>query len=1240
MSGGVQQSPTAERKVRVFVSSTFSDMHAERDELAKRVFPQLRKLCEGRRIAWTDVDLRWGITDEQVRKGEVLPICLAEVGECRPFFIGLLGERYGSLPEPEDITDELVTAQPWLDEHRERSVTELEILHGVLNDPAMANRACFYFRDPAYVETVPPEKRDDFIESSPDARDKLEALKESIRKSGLALREPYANPRELAGMVLRDLTAAINQEFPPGTEPAPLDAEAAEHEAFAVSRSRVYIGRDEYFTRLDAHAAGDGPPLVIQGESGSGKSALLANWALACRAAHPDQPLVMHFIGASPYSADWAAMLRRLMGELKRTFDIDGEIPTEPDALRAEFVNWLHTAAARGRLVLILDALNQLEDTDQAPDLTWLPPVIPANIRLIVSTLPGRAADALDRRNWDAMTVEPLRPEERRRFIVDYLDSYTQSLLPAPMDRIASAPQSANPLYLQTLLDELRVVGRHETLGEQIDGYLTAADVPALYERILARYDADYTRDRPHLVRDAMTLIWAARRGLSEPELLDLLGTGETPLPRAVWAPLHYAADHSLVTRSGLIAFSHDYLRQAVASRYLPTDTARAAAHTRLADYFAPRDLTPRKVDELPWQLAEAHDWQGVYDLLANLPFFARAWRANPFEVKAYWSQVEAASQLRMTDAYRAVLDSPDRHSECVWHVAMLLSDTGHPAEALSIREQLVEHFRRVGDRSNLHKSLGNQAVIVAARGNLAEAMALLKEKEQICRELGDQAGLQVSLGNQGLILQDLGKLDAAMALFKQQEGICSELGDKVSLQASLGNQAVILHARGHLDEAMALYKQQERICRELGDRTGLSRSLGHQALVLQDRKDLAGAMTLLKEKEQICRELADRAGLQASLGNQALVLEARGEPDGAMDLLTQQERICRELGDQAGLSASLGNQANILRAGGDPDRALALLKQQERICRELGDKAVLHGSLGNQGNILYARGDLDGALALYKEKERLCRELGDQAGLSQALAHQALVLKGRGGPDGTVTMASLQEEEQICREQGDKAGVAESLGDQARILRARGVLDRALALHKEEERLCRELGDQAGLSMSLGNQALTLRALGDLDGALALHKEEERLCREQGDQAGLQCSLGNQALNLYARGDLDGAEALHQEEERICRERGDQAALAVSLGNHAYILEDRDDLVGAMAMRKEGERLCREVELFDGLVRSLTNQAVLHAGRMGRPAEAVPLAEEAYRLAIEHGLVALADKNKRILNFLQSQLG
>jgi hypothetical protein len=36
------------RTIRVFVSSTFRDMFAEREELVKRVFPQLRKLCEQR----------------------------------------------------------------------------------------------------------------------------------------------------------------------------------------------------------------------------------------------------------------------------------------------------------------------------------------------------------------------------------------------------------------------------------------------------------------------------------------------------------------------------------------------------------------------------------------------------------------------------------------------------------------------------------------------------------------------------------------------------------------------------------------------------------------------------------------------------------------------------------------------------------------------------------------------------------------------------------------------------------------------------------------------------------------------------------------------------------------------------------------------------------------------------------------------------------------------------------------
>src|SRR5712692_3979980 len=95
-----------QREIRVFVSSTFRDMQEEREELVKRVFPQLRKLCESRGVTWAEVDLRWGISDEQKSEGKVLPICLAEIDKSRPYFIGLLGERYGWIPDA--ISQELI----------------------------------------------------------------------------------------------------------------------------------------------------------------------------------------------------------------------------------------------------------------------------------------------------------------------------------------------------------------------------------------------------------------------------------------------------------------------------------------------------------------------------------------------------------------------------------------------------------------------------------------------------------------------------------------------------------------------------------------------------------------------------------------------------------------------------------------------------------------------------------------------------------------------------------------------------------------------------------------------------------------------------------------------------------------------------------------------------------------------------------------------------------------------------
>ena len=215
---------------------------------------------------------------------------------------------------------------------------------------------------------------------------------------------------------------------------------------------------------------------------------------------------------APPYSGDWRTMLRRIIGEIGRRAGFEEEVSDAPDQRRIVFARHLRMAAARGRVIPALDRpLDQLGDHDGAPDLACCRPLLSANVRLVVSTLPGRPLAEVEKRGWPMLRVQPLTVDERRTLIRRHLREHAKSLGQEHVDRIASAPQSANPLYLRALLEELRLWGVHGTPARKIDDCLRATTIDALSEQILARYEADYERDRPGLVRDAMTLIWGGK---------------------------------------------------------------------------------------------------------------------------------------------------------------------------------------------------------------------------------------------------------------------------------------------------------------------------------------------------------------------------------------------------------------------------------------------------------------------------------------------------------------------------------------------------------------------------------------------------------------------------------------------------------------------------------------------------------------------------------------------------------
>ena len=376
--------PTSWQTVRVFISSTFRDMQAERDHLVRFVFPKLRQELLQRRIHLVDVDLRWGVTSEQ----DALSVCREVVDECRPRFLCMLGGRYG-----------------WVPPGKTRSITADEVHYGVLDrDLKSRGFAYFYFRDPsataAMVEVTPGEFREPAGSHGAVA---LAELKTAITEAGL---QPFIyraqwddQSRRLIGLkefgdrVYADLKQSIDQEFGPttGEKPDEFTEENAAMEAFIEERVQRFVlgSRQPVWNELRHHAESTGGNgyLCLTGAAGSGKSALLGKFCQDYRAAHPQDLVIPHFVGASPGSTDVRRTLRRLCHELVTGAGLTAEIPEDPEKLRVAFAEILQQASARKRVVILLDAINQFDPTTQLAGWSWLPEELPATARIILSTL-------------------------------------------------------------------------------------------------------------------------------------------------------------------------------------------------------------------------------------------------------------------------------------------------------------------------------------------------------------------------------------------------------------------------------------------------------------------------------------------------------------------------------------------------------------------------------------------------------------------------------------------------------------------------------------------------------------------------------------------------------------------------------------------------------------------------------------------------------------------------------------
>ena len=636
-----------QREIRVFLSSTFKDMDAERHHLVTRVFPQIRQLCYQRGVNFSEIDLRWGITEEAAKNGRTVQICLEEIERCRalgqpPFFIGFLGERYGWVPQEDDL------AAYWAQAADRRyastiraalaegiSVTELEIRFAFLAPPpefsqphVSAPRAKMYFRAPELTQTLAGDGGYDLTpQGQPDPlrAGQLTALKQRLRDDfpqTLAV-DGYQSVEAFGEAVKRWLEQTIDALYPAHSLPDSWQRRLREHQQYAAVRRRAYVPLTAFRDRLVAYLnqASTLPtftPLLLTAASGMGKSAFLADLEATLAA---KGPVFAHYVGADGDNTleNWRD---RLLNALAPQVS-----PPSWNALTEALAAW--SQRQNGTLVLLLDAVNQLARPQEAMDrlrqIAW-----PPQVALVMSATPDITQLArLDEQDWQRVQLPALSIEEREAVCAASLAQVSKSLSTPLTRRLVDDPACENPLFLRLTLEELCLHARHEALPQRLDALLRCGETGALFLAALAESDKDFSP--PGLASRAARFIAASRNGLTHSELARLLAD-----ERGVKAP-----DHELLPllarlapycqiSDGRLKLLHGALDHAL-QRGDEMNTCRRA----IVDGFW--DESAFSLAERVWQLMALNEKKALFQALSDVLNVIQLYEYEPGLLRQVW---------------------------------------------------------------------------------------------------------------------------------------------------------------------------------------------------------------------------------------------------------------------------------------------------------------------------------------------------------------------------------------------------------------------------------------------------------------------------------------------------------------------------------------------------------------------------------------------------------------------------
>ncbi len=802
------------RKVRVFISSSFKEMNAEREIIVNSIFPRLRKKFAQRHIDVVEVDLRWGIQEELFEDPKILEICIDEVIRCRPFFVGLIGNTYGKPANLHDI-EKLPPG------YREAigndlmegiSVTELEMRAGV-------------FVKNNHDYSVFLIRRNDRIASlEPPIENLIAQIDNNYRTIS------YEDYSEFENSLYAVLNEYIEKRYSDVLEPPYSDNSYFSHLRILHENAYQSVINPKLISKIKDTLSRN-RRVYLFGEKGSGKTSCISYITQELGTINSNN-VFFHYGSAGRQSTNLVALFRRMRTYIEYTFSLTSNIEDHYEAITDILLN--HKIS---NLYCIFDAIELYNGLNVINKLFAFAEL---NENVFVLCAGTTKVETI---GDNSVSMVPLSSDQIQRIVNHDLARFGKHLTIKQISTITNNQLCSNPLFLKTCLMQLRTYGDHDSFNSHFIKVLSAESIKELFILLIERLKEYYDMRgfSKQLIDKSLGLLLYSYHGVTEGELQAILQFD--PLARCA---LLSTLDPFLIEADGILRFNHDLIVQAVAS-YLENKEAnyKNIIYSIAIRYFSEQGNDWRKYTELPFLYNSTNDLKALMQILMDARCFKYLLYEDFFSLAGYVSAL-SDNQIELFEAVYAQCNKEDQLM-----LAELLCFSGCYDAAIKCVHTMLSSsvILQPFQQLRLHDLLA-RSIYKQGQNNFLEAIIEYQKLLSLFSSLypDDSVGYASRAYLLGVAYKSSGKLDESYALLRQCADIFLQ-NNVVSATAawSLDVYAGSLYCCGEIETAEKMFNRAAYISKTISGPDSLEVAWADcyswQTLYSLGRRDDAKAM-------------------------------------------------------------------------------------------------------------------------------------------------------------------------------------------------------------------------------------------------------------------------------------------------------------------------------------------------------------------------------------------------------------